>query len=82
MKLEHAVNTKGDVVSVEFFDNDDEKQVKLWIKVEVPPGELRAYAQKQLAAVDAIDILAGDGHITSRVFQEYRNGSRRYLKAL
>jgi hypothetical protein len=56
MKLEHAVNKKGDVVSVEFFDNDDQKKAKLWIKVEVPADELKAY-QKQLGGVDAIDIL-------------------------
>ena len=46
--LDHVVTIKGKVVSVQFYDNEDQKQAKHWIKVEVPPEELKATAKKGL----------------------------------
>ena len=43
-------------VRVRLSDDDDQAKAKVWIKVEVSADELKAY-QKQLGAVDAIDIL-------------------------
>jgi len=56
--LEHTVTIKGKVVSVQFYDNEDQKQAKHWIKVEVPPEELKASAKKNPGLLQELDEFA------------------------